>query len=115
MDAERELLYICEFVAKLVDSQLWVWNTTVEPRLWVRLVFAVPVASSWTTTHGDCKEKKSAGRGEEGVSTISSANSVKMGAVVARGSKGVEQLQPCFGLVVLGPSRLARNTLASTK
>jgi hypothetical protein len=63
--AKRELFYICVLVAKLKDSDLWVWNTTAEPRLWVRLVLLVPVALGWTTTHDDCKRVVVGGEGEE--------------------------------------------------
>jgi len=47
VDAQWELFNVGELVTELVDTKLWVWHTTVEPRLWVRLVLAVPVASSW--------------------------------------------------------------------
>jgi hypothetical protein len=53
VNACREVLNAGELVAELVNPELRVRNTTVEPRLRVRLVLAVPVTPSWTTTHGD--------------------------------------------------------------
>ena len=67
VDAQWELFNVGELVTELVDTKLWVWHTTVEPRLWVRLVLTVPVASSWTTTHSDdCRGRRwGGGRGRE--------------------------------------------------
>lgn len=53
VDAGWEVVDVCTLAAKVKDSDLWVWHTTVEARLWVRLVLAVAVAASWTTGHCD--------------------------------------------------------------
>lgn len=37
---------------QVIDADLWVWDTTAEAGLGVRLVLTVTVATSWTTTHG---------------------------------------------------------------
>lgn len=39
---------------KIKDLNLWVWNTSVVSRLWERLVLAVSVASSWSSSHLEC-------------------------------------------------------------
>lgn len=41
--AQREVLDGRLLLAQIEDADLWVWHTTAEPRLWVRLVFAVTV------------------------------------------------------------------------
>jgi len=48
-----ELVDVGTLAAQVEDSDLWVWHTTVETRLGVRLVLAVAVATSWTTCHCD--------------------------------------------------------------
>lgn len=53
VDAEREVVDGSALAAKIVDSNLGVGDTTVEPRLRVRLVLAVAVATGWTTRHFD--------------------------------------------------------------
>lgn len=37
VDAEWELVNVCLLAAEIEDANLWVWDTTVETRLWVRL------------------------------------------------------------------------------
>jgi hypothetical protein len=37
VDAERELVNIGLLATKIEDANLWVWDTTVEAGLWVRL------------------------------------------------------------------------------
>ena len=37
---------------QIIDTDLWVWDTTAETRLGVRLVLTIAVATGWTTTHG---------------------------------------------------------------
>lgn len=51
VNAEREVVNIGALSAKIEDSDLGVGDTTVEPRLGVRLVLAVPVATSRTARH----------------------------------------------------------------
>jgi len=51
MDAERELVDVGTLAAEIENADLGVGHTTVEPRLRVRLVLAVAVASCWTTSH----------------------------------------------------------------
>lgn len=51
MDAEREVIDVRLLSAKIKDADLGVGDTTVEPRLGVRLVLAVPVATGGTTSH----------------------------------------------------------------
>jgi hypothetical protein len=49
--AERELVDVGAFAAQIEDSDFGIRNTTVVPRLGVRLVLAVAVAASGTATH----------------------------------------------------------------
>ena len=65
VDAQWEVFDTGEFVAQFENSQLWVWDTTVEPGFRVRLVLAVPVASCWTATHGELNAPRQ-GRGHKG-------------------------------------------------
>lgn len=51
--AHGEIVDICTLAAEIEDSDLRVWDTTVEARLGVRLVLAVAVATSWTASHCD--------------------------------------------------------------
>ena len=51
--AHGEVVDICTLAAEIEDANLWVWDTTVEARLGVRLVLAVAVATSWTASHFD--------------------------------------------------------------
>lgn len=37
MDAERELIDVRTLATEIENANLWVWNTTVEAGLWVRL------------------------------------------------------------------------------
>jgi len=53
MDAERELIDTSTLPSEIEDTDFWVWHTTVESGLWVWLVLAVAVATSWTATHFD--------------------------------------------------------------
>ena len=53
MHAHGEVVDICTLAAEIEDANLWVWDTTVEARLGVRLVLAVAVATSWTASHFD--------------------------------------------------------------
>jgi hypothetical protein len=51
VNAEREVIDVGALSAKIEDSDLGVGDTTVEPRLRVRLVLAVSVATSGTARH----------------------------------------------------------------
>jgi len=53
VDAEREFVDVRTLTTKVEDPNLGVGHTTVEPRLGIRLVLAVAVASRWTTSHFD--------------------------------------------------------------
>lgn len=53
VDAQREVIDGSTLAAQVEDTNLGVGDTTVEPRLGVRLVLAVPVATSGTTGHFD--------------------------------------------------------------
>lgn len=44
MDAVWEAVYVCTLGSDIVDSNLWVWHTTAEPALWVRLVLDLTIA-----------------------------------------------------------------------
>lgn len=48
MDTERELIDTGLLSAQIVDSDLWVRDGSVEPRLWVRLVLTVPAKGQYT-------------------------------------------------------------------
>lgn len=37
VDAERELIDVGTLATEIENANLWVWDTTVETRLWVRL------------------------------------------------------------------------------
>jgi hypothetical protein len=52
VDAQWEIEHTGGLETKIVDTDLRIRDTTVKPRLWVRLIFAVTVASGWTTPHG---------------------------------------------------------------
>jgi len=51
VDAEREVIDVGALSAKIEDADLGVGDTTVEPRLGIRLVLAVSVAASRTASH----------------------------------------------------------------
>jgi len=53
VDAERELISRGFLTTKIKDADLGVWHTTAVTRLRVRLVLAIPVASSRASSHGD--------------------------------------------------------------
>lgn len=53
MNAEREVIDVGTLAAQVEDANLRIRHTTVESRLWVRLVFAVAVASCRATSHFD--------------------------------------------------------------
>jgi hypothetical protein len=53
MDAEWELVDTSTLTAQIEDTNLWVWDTSVEAGLWVWLVLAVTVATGWTAGHFD--------------------------------------------------------------
>jgi len=49
VDAQWEFHHTGCLETKIVDTDLWVWHTTVEPGFWVRFVFTVPVTSCWSS------------------------------------------------------------------
>lgn len=51
VDAEREVVDVGALSAQIEDADLGVGDTTVEPRLRIRLVLAVSVATSRTASH----------------------------------------------------------------
>lgn len=51
VDAEREVVDVGALSAQIEDADLGVGDTTVEPRLGIRLVLAVSVATSRTASH----------------------------------------------------------------
>lgn len=51
MDAAREFVPVGLLLSSVIDSNLWVWHSTVETRLWIRLVFLISVATRWSSTH----------------------------------------------------------------
>jgi len=53
MDAEWELVDTSTLTSQVEDTNLWVWDTSVEAGLWVWLVLAVAVATGWTAGHFD--------------------------------------------------------------
>lgn len=55
VDACWESVNVSPPVAQVEDANLGVGHTTAEAGLGVRLVLAVPIATSGTATHGDCR------------------------------------------------------------
>jgi len=53
VNAEREVIDTGTLPSEVEDTDLWVWDTTVEAGLWIWLVLAVTVATSWTATHSE--------------------------------------------------------------
>lgn len=51
MDAEREFIDTSTLSSEIEDTDFGIRNTTVEAGLWIWLVFAIAVATSWTTSH----------------------------------------------------------------
>jgi hypothetical protein len=51
MAAEGEVVNGCTFTAQIEDTDLWVGHTTIVPRFRVRLVLAVTVAPSGSSSH----------------------------------------------------------------
>ena len=51
MDAGSELVMTSSLLTNIVESQLWVWDTSVESRFWIWLVLLVPIAPSWSSSH----------------------------------------------------------------
>ena len=51
MDACWEVVVSGSLLTDIVDSQLWVWDTSVESGLWIWLIFLVSVAPRWSSTH----------------------------------------------------------------
>jgi len=51
VNAEWEVIDTGTLPSEIEDTDLWVWDTTVEAGLWIWLVLAIAVATSWTATH----------------------------------------------------------------
>ena len=51
MDAGWEIIMLGSLFTDVVNSQLWVWDTSVESRLWIWLVLLVPKAPSGSSSH----------------------------------------------------------------
>jgi len=51
MDRQRELIDTGLLSAKVKNTDLGVRDTTVEPRLGVRLVLTISITPRWSTTH----------------------------------------------------------------
>lgn len=53
MDAQRKVLDGGLLATEIEDTDLRIWDTTAEPRLWVRLVFTIAITSCGTSSHFD--------------------------------------------------------------
>jgi hypothetical protein len=51
MDSQWKLVNTSFLMTKIINSDLCVWNTTAVSRLWVRLVLAVSVTTSWSSLY----------------------------------------------------------------
>ena len=51
MDTSWELVVSCLLLTDIVNSELWIWYTSVESGLWIWLVLLVPVAPCWSSSH----------------------------------------------------------------
>jgi len=51
MNAEWELIDTSTLSSEIEDTDFRVWDTTVESRLWIWLILAIAVATSWTACH----------------------------------------------------------------
>ena len=51
MDARSESVMLGLLLSDIVDSEFWVWYTSVESGLWIWLVLLVPVAPGWSSSH----------------------------------------------------------------
>jgi hypothetical protein len=52
-DVDWEVHDVRLLVTEIENSNLGIWNTSVESRFWVRLVLAISVAPSWSSSHGE--------------------------------------------------------------
>ena len=51
MDAAWELIPMGLSLSSVVNTNLWVWHSTIEARLWIWLIFLVSVATRWSSSH----------------------------------------------------------------
>ena len=51
MDAHWELIPIGLLLSSVIDSDFWVWHSTIEARLWIWLILLVSVATRWSSSH----------------------------------------------------------------
>ena len=51
MDAGSESVVGSLLLTDIVESELWIGDTSVESRFWIRLVLLVPVAPTWSSSH----------------------------------------------------------------
>ena len=51
MDARWESVELGLLFTDIIDSKFWVWYTSVESRLWIRLILLIPVAPGWSSSH----------------------------------------------------------------
>jgi hypothetical protein len=51
MNRVRELIDWSFLSTNVIDSDLWIWDTSVVSGLRIRLSSAAPVASGWSSTH----------------------------------------------------------------
>jgi len=58
MDAGSESVVLGLLLSNIVNSQLWVWDTSVESGFWIWLVLLISVAPSWSSTHLNIKINK---------------------------------------------------------
>ena len=58
MYATGELIVSCSLLTDIVDSQLGVWDSSVESRLWIWLVLLISEAPCWSSSHFNYYIKK---------------------------------------------------------
>ena len=51
MDAWWESVVLSLLFTYIVDSQFWVWYTTIEPRLWIWLILLISETPGWSSSH----------------------------------------------------------------
>lgn len=52
-DVDWEVHDVGSLVTKIENPDLGIWDTSVKPGFWVRLVLAISVASGWSSSHGE--------------------------------------------------------------
>ena len=51
MDATCELVELGSLFTDIIDSNFWVWDTSIESRFWIWFIFLVPHAPCWSSSH----------------------------------------------------------------